>query len=134
MYSDALIQHLNGYTSFLAWACRLGRLLTQLYAHGNVASIISFFVCQIVAGSVRPDTQCIFYAHAWVDLPLTLMVTGVSVSLAFLFMPRLPGKSNPYLQVGQMLGHIYHIAKHRSDIDMRGTGVLHKSVLEAHLA
>lgn len=85
-------------------------------------------------GGLRAATQCIFYAHAWVDLPLTLMVTGVSVSLAFLFMPRLPGKSNPYLQVGQMLGHLYHIAKHRSDIDMRGTGVLHKSVLEAHLA
>ena len=80
-------------------ACRLGRLLTQLYAHGNVAGMISFFVCQIVAGSVRPASQCIFYGHAWVNLPLTLMVTEISASLAFLFMPRLPGRSNPYLQV-----------------------------------
>ncbi|KAK9819503.1 hypothetical protein WJX74_000076 [Apatococcus lobatus] len=79
---------------------RLGRLLMQLYSHGNVSGIVPFFVFAIIAASIPSRFGCTSSDHNWIDLALELKITELAVSLAFLFLPRLPGKSNPVIQVG----------------------------------
>ena len=79
--------------------CRLGRLLMQLYAHGNISSIVPFFLFLIIQQITSFRFYCWNFVHDWVNLALALKVTEITVSLAFLFLPRMQGRRNPALQV-----------------------------------
>ena len=71
----------------------------QLYAHGNVSGIVTFLVISIISQVLRPKFPCGSFVHHWVDLALTVRFTELTVSLAFLLLPRLPGRRHPMIQV-----------------------------------
>ena len=79
----------------------------QLYAHGNVSGIVTFFAISIISQFLRPKFPCGSLLHHWVDLALTVKITELTMSLAFLFLPRLPGRKHPMIQVPSGLTGIW---------------------------